>query len=307
MARKGRIVLGVFGASCLTAILTAAGSMTVADAAMQGDREAARALLQKGADVNAAQSDGMTALHWAALKSDEELAKMLLYAGANVKAATRLGGYTPLLMASKNGDAAMIEALVGGGADPNSATTNGTTALMLAAASGKADAVKVLLDHKADINARENARGETALMFAAAYGRTDVIRLMTARGADVKLTTKAVDLSSFAKEEQERFAQFQQGGRGAVAARRRKAPKPNRPKSQPKARQPTRRAALVPQCRRRQPHQPRRKNRRASAETPPARRARPASIVSTCIPSSLRHRAGSRRCISPQGRGSSRP
>jgi len=218
MARSGKIVLGVIGAWCLTAVMTAAGSATVADAAMQGDRDAARSLLQKGADVNAAQSDGMTALHWAVLKSDAEMAKMLLYAGANVKAATRLGGYTPLLMASRNGDVAMIETLLGGGADPNSATTNGTTALMLAAASGNADAVKVLLDHKADINARESARGETALVFAAANGRADVIRVLTARGADVKGTTKVVDLSSFAKEEQERFAQFQQGGgRGANA------------------------------------------------------------------------------------------
>src|SRR5919204_6836781 len=121
MARKARIVLGVFGAWCLTAILTAAGSSTVADAAMQGDREAARTLLQKGADVNAAQSDGMTALHWAALKGDVEMAKMLLYAGANVKAATRLGGYTPFLMAAKNGDAAMIDAPLARGGDSNSA------------------------------------------------------------------------------------------------------------------------------------------------------------------------------------------
>ena len=38
----------------------------VADAAMRGDIEAVRSLLRDGADVNAAQGDGMTALHWAA-------------------------------------------------------------------------------------------------------------------------------------------------------------------------------------------------------------------------------------------------
>src|SRR5439155_1774772 len=138
----------------------------------------------------------------------------------NVKAATRLGGYTPLLMASKSGDAGMIAALVAGGADPNSSTTNGTTALMLAAASGKTDAVTVLLDNRANVNAKESSKGETALAFAAAYGRADVIRTLTARGADVAATTTVVDLSLFAKEEQERFAQFQQqgaGGRGANA------------------------------------------------------------------------------------------
>src|SRR5262249_51105970 len=62
--------------------------------------------------------------------------------------------------------------------------------------------------------------GETALMFAAAAGRADAIRLLTAKSADTKVTTKLVDLAVFAKEEQERFAQFQaqqgsQGSRGS--------------------------------------------------------------------------------------------
>ena len=79
------------------------------DAAMNGNRDAVRALLKDGADVNTTQADGMTALHWAAQKGDVELAKVLLYASANLKATTRIGGYTPLLIASKNGDAAMID------------------------------------------------------------------------------------------------------------------------------------------------------------------------------------------------------
>ena len=47
----------------------------VADAAMQGDVAAVRASLQQGADVNAAQGDGMTALHWAAERGNGELAR----------------------------------------------------------------------------------------------------------------------------------------------------------------------------------------------------------------------------------------
>jgi ankyrin repeat protein len=57
----------------------------VADAAMRGDRDAVRALLRQGADANAAQADGMTALHWAAQKGDVEMARILIYAGASVR------------------------------------------------------------------------------------------------------------------------------------------------------------------------------------------------------------------------------
>jgi ankyrin repeat protein len=208
-------------ALALSALLNAASPASLVDAAMQGNKDAVRTFLRQGADVNTTQGDGMTALHWAAQKGDIDLAKTLLYAGANVKAATRVGGYTPLLIAAKNGNAAMIETLTAGGADANSATMNGTTALMFAAQAGNADAVKALLAKGADVNAKEKVKGETALMIAAAYGRTDVIRALTAKGADLKVTTKVMDLAAFNKEEQERFAQFQQqaagrGGRGGA-------------------------------------------------------------------------------------------
>ena len=93
----------------LTALLGAAPSAPVADAAQQGDRDGVKALLKQAADVNAAQGDGMTALHWAALKNDADLAQMLLYAGANVRAMTRIGSYTPLVLAARNGNAAVMQ------------------------------------------------------------------------------------------------------------------------------------------------------------------------------------------------------
>src|SRR6478736_8578785 len=89
-----------------TAWLAAAPSTTpVADAAMKGDRDAVRALLKQGADVGAAQGDGMTALHWAAERGDAAMTEMLVYAGANVAAVTRIGQYTPLHLASQAGSA----------------------------------------------------------------------------------------------------------------------------------------------------------------------------------------------------------
>ncbi len=198
---------GAIGACCLSALLIAAPSDSpVADAAMRDNRDEVRSLLTQGADVNAAQGDGLTALHWAALKGDAALAQMLVYAGANLKATTRLDAFTPLLMAAKDGDAAMVETLVNAGADTNAATTNGTTPLMFASASGSVKAVDTLLAHGANVNAREHSREETPMIFAAANGRADVIRALVAHGADIKATTKVVDLSAYTKEEQERFA-----------------------------------------------------------------------------------------------------
>jgi ankyrin repeat protein len=187
-------LLGGVGGFCLAVLLaTAAGSDTrLADAAQQGDKATVANLLKQKADVNGAQGDGSTALHWAASQDDLEMAKALLAAGADVKAATRISTVTPLFMASKNGSAPMIDALLNAGADANVVDSNGTTPLMLASASGSADAVKALLDHKAQVNVKDKAHGQTALMFAAALNRAGVIRVLMDHGADAKITTNVV-------------------------------------------------------------------------------------------------------------------
>jgi ankyrin repeat protein len=166
---------------------------------MNGDLAAVRALIQQKADVNAAQGDGSTALHWSAYGDNLEMLKLLLAAGANVKATTREGAITPLFMACTNGNAAAIERLLNAGADPKSIKANGTTALMTAAASGSAAAVKLLLDRGAEINAKETVHGQTALMFAAALDRVEAVKLLLARGADaaVASTTKKLERVRF--------------------------------------------------------------------------------------------------------------
>ena len=166
----------------------------VADAAMSGDVERVRTLLGDGADVNATQGDGMSALHWAAFHDDRALAQLLLEAQANVAAATRVGAITPLSLAASNGSAAMLELLVAAKASVNIPTTTGATPLMAAATSGSVDAVRVLLDHDAFVNARETANGQTALMFAAWENRGDVIRLLVERGAHAGLTSWVVSM-----------------------------------------------------------------------------------------------------------------
>jgi ankyrin repeat protein len=190
------VVLAGWG---LTAALGAAPASAIADAAERGDREAVKTLLKDAADVNAAQGDGMTALHWAAMRGDADMARMLLFAGANVRATTRLGSYTPLFLAARQGQASVIPVLVEAGADPKEGSRTGTTPLMVAAASGSAPTVAALLDAGVDVNATESVRGLNALMFAAAENRAEVIRLLATRGADVKATTKVIDLSNLSR------------------------------------------------------------------------------------------------------------
>ena len=168
----------------------------VADAAQARDTAAIRKLIKEGGDVNAAQGDGMTALHHAALNGDAELTTMLLYAGANVGARTRIGGYTPLHLAAQMGHAAVIAPLITAGAEVGALTSTGATALMHAAHSGSADAVRTLIENGSDLNVKETANGQTALMFAAAADRVDVVKLLIARGADLAATSRIEDLSA---------------------------------------------------------------------------------------------------------------
>src|SRR5262245_25062775 len=161
----------------------AAGRSDVADAAMRGESGAVRTLITQGADVNARQGDGSTALHWAVYKGNLAMVEALIAARADVKAATREGA-TPLYLASVNGDAAALAALLKAGADPNQPLRQGKTALMEASRSGNVEAIRVLLDHGADVKAKETLRGTTALMWAASEGHAAAIQLLIERGAD---------------------------------------------------------------------------------------------------------------------------
>jgi len=200
MARR---MAGAFVVALALGAMLGAQAPTVNEAARRGDRDAVRALLKQGGDVNVAEGDGTTALHWAARAGDAELVQMLVYAGANLKAATRLGAYTPLMMASQAGHADAVKALLAGGSDVKATSMTGTTPLMFAAESGDTTTIGLLLDAGADVNAKETAMGQTPLMFASAYNRLDAVKLLLSKGADVKATSKVVDLTKLSSPEEE--------------------------------------------------------------------------------------------------------
>ena len=97
MTRRLILLTTVTVLACIASLTLAAGKSAVADAVQKGDNAALRALLVVKTDVNAAQVDGTTALHWAVYRNEATVVDQLLKAGAKVGAKNR-EGITPLYM-----------------------------------------------------------------------------------------------------------------------------------------------------------------------------------------------------------------
>ena len=181
----GLWLAAIFSVASLGAGDTARHDAPLTAAVKRRDRQAVMSLLKERADVNASQSDGATALHWAAYLEDAETTALLIRAGARVSTPNNYG-ITPLVLASGNGNAAVIEQLVKAGASPNGAVRSNETPLLLAARTGRVDAVKALLRSGADVNAKEAWNGQTALMWPAAERHGPVVQALIDAGADLR-------------------------------------------------------------------------------------------------------------------------
>jgi ankyrin repeat protein len=179
-----RLIPLLLAVSSLVVSLGADASRPLIDAAKRSDKETIRLLIQKKTDVNAAEPDGTTALHWAAYRDDLESADLLLKAGAKVNAANDLGA-TPLWNASQNGSVAMVKRLLDAGANPNMALLAGETPVMVAARSGYPTVVEELLAKGGNPNAH-GARGQTALMWAVSQQHPEVVKVLIAHNVDLK-------------------------------------------------------------------------------------------------------------------------
>ena len=221
----------------LAAAAPAAAATPLIDAVKAGDAAAVRAALQKRADVNAAEADGMTALHWAARNNDVAAARALVRAGASAKASTRYG-VTPLTLAAQNGSASMLDLLLKAGADGQRDDAAGRDgADDRGAHRQRADAIKVLAAHGADVNVREGWMGESALMWAAAENHAESgARRCVELGADVNHRSKVLQFPEFKWTTSGMVSTaLPRGGwtplmhaarQGSLAARRRWSPRP---------------------------------------------------------------------------------
>ncbi len=177
-------ILGLSIICWLAMVGAVSANGTLPDLIQVGDREGALEMIDSGADVNGAQGDGTTPLHWAVYKVDVELIRLLLERGAKPDAMNNYGS-SPLAEAAKVGNAQLVEILLDAGADVESANQEGQTALMLAARAGSMNVAEVLAGRGADVNAREAWRGQTALMWAADSNSSELTRFLIDQGANV--------------------------------------------------------------------------------------------------------------------------
>jgi ankyrin repeat protein len=168
-------------------------------AAYDGAIEAARLLIEKGADVNARDKGGFSVLEQAAAVNHIELARLLIATGADVNVQDE-GGSTALMQAAQNGDrsAELVKLLLEHGAKVNvrsgdtfEIVKNGPiglghlTPLLFAAGQGNYEAVEALVKAGADVNAKD-VRNATPLVFAVAtdHANPEIVKLLLARGAE---------------------------------------------------------------------------------------------------------------------------
>jgi ankyrin repeat protein len=190
MGMKRRLFVGLLFVAGLGFAGSAFGAEPLLITAVKaGDDAKVAELLHSHADVNAATSDGTTALIWAVHDDNVPLVKMLIKAGAKVNVANDYGS-SPMYEAAVTADTQLIETLLKAGANVESPNKYNQTALMVVARTNNVDAAKLLIKHGADVNAKETWRDQTAVMWAAAQCQPAMIKLLIDHGAKVNIRSR---------------------------------------------------------------------------------------------------------------------
>lgn len=143
----------------------------------------ARALLDRGAAIDAKDREGKTALAKASQANKLPMMRLLLERGADANARA-VDGSTPLLFAAEEDRGPAVALLLERGADPNLSGRKGLRPLDAAAYNGSTESVEALLEYGADPNALDD-EGKSAIVYAAGHGYVPVVALLLKAGVDV--------------------------------------------------------------------------------------------------------------------------
>jgi N-acyl-D-amino-acid deacylase len=157
-------------------------------AAAAGSVAEMRVLAEHGADVNAQNAFGSTALMWSV--SDVQKVRLLVGHGADVNLAAK-SGKTALLIALSRPSPEVARLLVAKGADRAAVDQNGVTALLAAVKGNDTATIRMLVEAGADVNQAEGQSfgPDTPLMAAAENGNLAAVKLLLAKGAKVNATS----------------------------------------------------------------------------------------------------------------------
>jgi ankyrin repeat protein len=153
-------------------------------------------LLTAGADKEAKNQKGFTALISAAQNGHVECVDKLLTAGANKKAKTHQGN-TALIIAAEEGHDKCGKLLLTAGADKEAKQIEGFTALISAAQNGHDKCVELLLNARCKVN-KVNGEGASALLIGVQNEHIDCVRTLVRCGADILIQFKGASLDDIA-------------------------------------------------------------------------------------------------------------
>jgi ankyrin repeat protein len=182
-------------------------------AALYGDADSVRLLLNHGADPNIRNDAGATTLMWAV--EDPEKTRLLLRHGANVNARSADGQSPLIIAAGRYGSGAVVKLLLEGGANPSEKASDGRTPLGAAAFAADDAVIQMLIDHGAEVQASAyaSARADCAkcvatlirpaggkvsnpeVVPAVAFAYPSILKMLLDYGAVIKTDAKMRDMT----------------------------------------------------------------------------------------------------------------